>query len=124
MKLTGKLRYSNLELGVGTVVEQEFHGFGICLQGHDVQGRPGDTAYMVVPKEQCRNKDTKTKSRHLKKLTCKETLRRVFNITVYRLEMESVMLVFSTQLCKLLPLSPSLWFTSPFPVSKYNIYRQ
>jgi hypothetical protein len=37
--------YSNLELSVGTVVEQEFHGFGICLQGHDVQGRPGHTAY-------------------------------------------------------------------------------
>ncbi len=49
---------------------------------------------------------------HLKKLTCKGTLRQVF-IIVYRL-------VFSTQLCDLysplLPLSPSLWFNfPPFP---------
>ncbi len=49
MKTTNVL-IPNLELGVGTVVEQEFHGFGIRLQGHDVQGRPGDTAYMVVPR--------------------------------------------------------------------------
>ncbi len=48
-------------------------------------------------------KDTKAKCRHLKKLTCKETLREVF-IRVYRLEIQSVMLVFSTQLCELLPL--------------------
>ncbi len=34
------------------------------------------------------------------------------------------MLVFSTQLCELLPLWPSLVFTSPpFPKSKYIIYR-
>jgi hypothetical protein len=32
---------------------------------------------------------------------------------VYRLEKQSVMLVFLTQLCKLLPLELSLWFTSP-----------
>ncbi len=38
----------------------------------------------------------------------------VFN-RVYRLEIQSVMLVFSTQLCELLPLLPSLWFTSPTP---------
>jgi hypothetical protein len=38
----------------------------------------------------------------------------VFN-RVYRLELQSVMLVFSTQLCKRLPLNPSLWFTSPNP---------
>jgi hypothetical protein len=29
--------------------------------------------------------------------------------------MQSVMLVFWTQLCELLPLYPSLWFTSPHP---------
>jgi hypothetical protein len=33
------------------------------------------------------------------------------------------MLVFSTQLCKLLPLKPSLWFTSPTPppLPKVNV---
>ncbi len=44
----------------------------------------------------------------------------------YRLEIQSVMLVFSTQLCKLLPLSFSLWFNSPPPlppcVIKYTLY--
>jgi hypothetical protein len=46
------------------------------------------------------------------------------------LEIQSVMMVFSTQLCELctvLPLLPcSLWFTSPtppsFPKSKFSIY--
>ncbi len=47
--------------------------------------------------------ETKAKCRHLKKLTCKGTLRQVF-IRVYRLEIQSVMLVFSTQLCELSPL--------------------
>ncbi len=47
--------------------------------------------------------DTKAKCLHLKKLTCKGTLRQVF-IRVYRLEIQSVMLVFSSQLCELLPL--------------------
>jgi hypothetical protein len=47
--------------------------------------------------------DTKAKCRHLKNLTCKWTLRQVF-IRVYRLEIQSVILVFSTQLCELLPL--------------------
>jgi hypothetical protein len=51
--------------------------------------------------------DTKEKCRHLKKFTYKGTLWQVF-IRVYRLEIQSVMLVFSTQLCELLPLSPSL----------------
>ncbi len=36
-------------------------------------------------------------------------------IGVYRLEMHSVMLAFSIQLCELLPLKPSFWFTSPTP---------
>jgi hypothetical protein len=40
-------------------------------------------------------KDTKAKCRHLKKLTCKGTLRQVF-IRVYRLEIQSVRLIFST----------------------------
>ena len=48
-------------------------------------------------------KDTKAKCRHLKKSTCKGILLQVF-IRVYRLERQSVMLVFSTQLCELLPL--------------------
>ncbi len=38
--------------------------------------------------------DTEAKYHHLKKLTCKETLRQVF-IRVYRVETQSVMLVFS-----------------------------
>ena len=46
---------------------------------------------------------------HLKKLTWKGTLRQVLS-RIYRLE---VMLVFSTKLCELLPLTPSLWFNSP-----------
>ncbi len=41
-----------------------------------------------------------------KKLTCNRTFGQVF-IRVYRLEIHSVMLVLSTQLCKLLHLSPS-----------------
>jgi hypothetical protein len=57
--------------------------------------------------------DTKAECRHLKKLTCKGTLRQVF-IRVYRLEIKSVMLVFSTQLCELLPpLIFSLFQLSP-----------
>ncbi len=46
---------------------------------------------------------TKAKCRHLKILTCKGTLRQVFS-RVYRLEIQSLMLVFSTQFCELLPL--------------------
>ncbi len=41
-----------------------------------------------------------SKTSSSKKLTCKWTLRQVF-IRVYRLEIQSVMLVFSTQLCEL-----------------------
>ncbi len=61
----------------------------------------------------------KGKCRHLTKLTCKGTFSdlRLLFIRVYRLEIQSVMLVFLTQLCELLHLSPSLWFNSPpFPV--------
>jgi hypothetical protein len=45
------------------------------------------------------------KCRHLKRFTL--SLRQVF-IRVYGLEIQSVMLVFSTQLCELLHLTPSL----------------
>ncbi len=45
--------------------------------------------------------DTKTNCRHLTIFSC--TLRQVL-IRVYRQEIQSVMLVFSTQLCELLPL--------------------
>ncbi len=48
-------------------------------------------------------KDTKAKCRHLKKLTCKGILLQVF-IRVYRLEIQSVMLVFR-------PLPPSNLFS-------------
>ncbi len=48
-------------------------------------------------------KGIKAKCRYLKKLTSKGTLRHVF-IRVYRLEIQPVMLVFSTYLCELLPL--------------------
>jgi hypothetical protein len=62
--------------------------------------------------------ESKAKCRHLKILTCKRTLQQVL-IRVYRLEkkveIESIKLVFSTQLCKLLPLKPSLWFNSTQP---------
>jgi hypothetical protein len=57
----------------------------------------------------------------------------VFN-RAYRLEIQSVMLVFSTQLCELLPLCfvnycPSNLLSCsppipPFSKSKYSIYRQ
>jgi hypothetical protein len=47
--------------------------------------------------------DAKAKCLHLKKFTFKGALRQVI-IRVYRLEKLSVMLVFSTQLCELLPL--------------------
>jgi hypothetical protein len=52
--------------------------------------------------------DNKAKFRHLKNLTCEGTLRQVY----YRLGIQSVMLVFSTQLCELLPLYTSLWYPS------------
>jgi hypothetical protein len=57
---------------------------------------------------------TKTKCRHLKQLTCYVTLRQVL-IRVYRLEIRSVILVFSTQLCELLPTNLSGSTLSPHP---------
>jgi hypothetical protein len=64
--------------------------------------------------------DITAKFRHLKKLTCKGTLRQVF-IRVYRMEVEPVMLLFSTQLCELLSVStlPSPFFPC---VNKYTTY--
>jgi hypothetical protein len=47
--------------------------------------------------------DTKENCCHLKKLTCKEIFLQGF-IVVHRLERHPDMLVFSTQLCELLPL--------------------
>ncbi len=47
--------------------------------------------------------DAKAKCRRLNILTCNGTLQQVF-IGVYRLEIQSVMLVFSTQICELLSL--------------------
>jgi hypothetical protein len=44
---------------------------------------------------------------------------------LYRLEIQSAILVFSTQLCELLPLLLSLWFNSSPPLScvnKYTVY--
>jgi hypothetical protein len=50
------------------------------------------------------------------------TLRQVF-IRVYSLEIQAVMLVFSTQLCELLPLSGSTLPPTPLPcVSKYTVF--
>jgi hypothetical protein len=49
-------------------------------------------------------------------------LRQVF-IRVFRLEIQSVMLIFSTQNCNLLSGS-TLNPPPPFPVLKYSIYRQ
>jgi hypothetical protein len=66
--------------------------------------------------------DTNANCHHLNKFTCKGTLRQVFS-KVYRLEIQSVILTFSTQLCELLPLSPSLWLNFPLPcVNKYTVY--
>ncbi len=67
--------------------------------------------------------DTKANCRHLKKLTCKGTLRQVF-IRVYRLEIQYVMLIFfDPALWTVAPLSFSLVPQSPFAcVNKYTVY--
>ncbi len=69
---------------------------------------------------------TKEKCRHLSKLTCKRPLRQVF-IRFYRLQIQSVMLIFSTQLCELLAsnLLSLLSDSSPPPlpcVIEYTLY--
>jgi hypothetical protein len=70
--------------------------------------------------------DTRAKCCYINKLTYKGTLRQVF-IRVYRLEIQAVMLVFSTQLCELLPLS--LLFSvltlppSPLPFTRIQCAR-
>ncbi len=55
-----------------------------------------------------------TKAKCPVKMPCNGTSRHVF-IRVYRLEIQSVMLVFSTQLCEPFPLDPSLWLNFPPP---------
>ncbi len=55
-----------------------------------------------------------------KKLTCKGTLQQMF-IRVYRLEIQSVMLEFSTQICEMCPShlpSGSTPHPSPLPCVK------
>ncbi len=60
--------------------------------------------------------------RHLKEFTAvKGLLRQVF-IRVHRLVMQLVILVFSTQLCELIPLLPSLWLASPSPSLCGKVY--
>jgi len=63
--------------------------------------------------------DTNANCHHLNKFTCKGTLWQVFS-KVYRLEVQSVILVFSTQLCELLPIYPSFLFPSP-PLPKVKV---
>ncbi len=70
--------------------------------------------------------DTKAKCRHLKIFTRKGTLWQVFIKSLQTGDIVShVGIVFSTQLCELLPLSSSLWFNSPpspLPcVNKYTV---
>jgi hypothetical protein len=65
-------------------------------------------------------KDTKVKFSHLKKLTCKGPMRQVF-IRVYRLEIQKVMLLFSTQFWSCCP-SNLLWFSSPPPSLREKVY--
>ncbi len=65
--------------------------------------------------------DTKAKCRQLKKLTGKVTLPQVF-IRVYRLELQSVVLVFSTGFVNYCP-SP-LFFASALPPSKKSYLSQ
>ncbi len=68
--------------------------------------------------------DTKAKCRHLKKLTWRD-FAAGFNQS-FRLEIPSVMLVLSTQLCELLPLSLLSGSTlppPPVPFSNDSIYK-
>ncbi len=65
--------------------------------------------------------DTKAKCRYLKKLTCKGILRQVI-IRVFRLKVQSVMLVFSVSFVNCCSFLPSLWFSTlpPSPLSYVN----
>ncbi len=64
--------------------------------------------------------DIKAKCRHLKKIICKRDFAAGVLITVYRLEMQTVLLVFSTLLCELFPLynllSGTISLLTPFPM--------
>ncbi len=84
-----------------------------CLQGYGKDR---------TSRRKIRLKEGSPKCRHIKMLTCKGTFWQVF-IRVYRLEIASFLCTFSsvytTRLwdlySPLLPLSPSLWFSSPPP---------
>ncbi len=65
--------------------------------------------------------DTKAKCRHLKKLTCKGTLRQVF-IRVYRLEIHSVMLVFRPSFANCCPSNLLSGSTPPTPTSPFPVW--
>ncbi len=79
-------------------------------------------SFLVVGDRGCRAWTNKIYRHQSKMLTCKGTLRQVF-IRVYRLEIQPVMLVFSTKLCELSPLYPSLWFSStPLTLPCVNKY--
>jgi hypothetical protein len=67
--------------------------------------------------------DTKAKCRHRKQFTCNWTLLQVF-IRVYRLKIQSVVLVFSTQFCELFALYLLSGSTlPPLPIlNKYTLY--
>ncbi len=104
--------------------------FRICPSSFQVvefEGRGGGHAssdQSLFPWGLINYKYTRAKCRHLKKFTCKGTLRQVF-IRVYRLEIQSVMLVFSTQLWEkvrgtivhIVPLTFSLVHLPHFPPS-------
>ncbi len=112
--------------GHGSFVARSRHHWKEIKRGNMIQSTPGErypkVSYMRPEgtmeyyTDQTRpDVYTKAKCRHLKIWNCKGTLRQVF-IRVYGLERQSVMLVFSTQLCELLPFQPSLWFTPRPPL--------
>ena len=96
------------------------------LQGHLLHGQHEHWVKLLHGTVvQGRVKVVSAKGCHLKKFTCKETLRQVF-IKVYRLELHfNHMLVFLTQLCELLTLQSSFWFNSspPHPLPCVNKYK-
>ncbi len=90
-------------MGVGILL---FQMISTCLHGAQKGGRRMGSVELVSPVYNTASvliNFIKSKMMSSKKLTCKGTLWQVF-IRVYRLEIQSAMLVFSTQLCELLPL--------------------
>ncbi len=68
--------------------------------------------------------DTKAKCLHIRKFYMQRDLAAGFFQSLQRLQ-SAIMLVFSTQLCELLPLQPFIWFSSPTPlpcVNKYTVH--